>query len=185
VTPGATFTQQAPTVIAKLKATRVTTIIDATDLETNIPLSDEAANELYYLEWLTIGAGAEDITLAGRYDNQKELAHAFSFGEFPVSPAAAIWWNKLSNWYYGTDKPTWRLSKMPPNSTTIMQEALVALLGIDLAGPDPNPFTVRDGLFAYPLRVVRRAVAPPWSRSLSGAMALFRAMTTIRRRTTL
>jgi hypothetical protein len=150
VTPGASFTQQAPTVIAKLKATGVTTIIDATDLETNIPLSDEAANELFYPEWVTVGAGAEDITLAARYDNQKEWAHAFGFGEFPVSPATDIWWNKLLDWYYGADKPTWRLSKIPPNYSTIMQLALTTFLGIDLAGPDLNPFTVRDGLFAYP-----------------------------------
>jgi hypothetical protein len=150
MTPGPTATQQVPTVIAKLKADGVTTVVDATDIETNVYLTDGAATQLYYPEWLSTGTQAMDLTVGTRYFNAQEWAHAFGFGEFSPVPTTDYWWNTLMDWYYGPNQPSFRLSKTPPNYTTVMQQSLSLFLGIDLAGPDLNPFTLRDGLFAYP-----------------------------------
>jgi hypothetical protein len=150
ITPGPTATRQVPTVLAKLKADGVTTVIDATDIETNVYLTNGAASQLYFPEWLSTGTQAMDLTVGTRYFNAKEWAHAFGFGEFPPVPTADYWWNTLMDWYYGTNQPSFRLSKTPPNYNTVMQQSLSLFLGIDLAGPDLNPFTLRDGLFAYP-----------------------------------
>jgi hypothetical protein len=148
---GADFAEEAPTVIAKLKAAGVTTIIDATDLEANPILTKEATSQLYFPEWVSIGTNGEDISLADRGNDQRQWAHAFGFGDVPPAPAATVWWTHLLDWYYGPGKPSWRESSGESQTYSSQQEmALMMFLGIDMAGPVLNPLTMRDGLFAYP-----------------------------------
>lgn len=136
---------RAATIIAKMKAEGVTTVIFLGDPIMPIYLTQQATAQDYHPEWIIAGTALTDTTaLARRYD-QSQWAHAFGLSNLSArTPRELAGAYQLHEWYYG--KPP-----VAVNTNGIILPPLNQLfLGIHMAGPDLTVETFRDGLFNYP-----------------------------------
>jgi hypothetical protein len=137
----ATWTERSRVIAARLKDKGVTSVIAATDLLFTGPLTQAAASQNWFPEWITTGYLAQDLDLVAKTFNQAEWQHAFGVGGIPVAgdkPWPQYWFYL---WYWGTDEN----QDGPAHS-----EATVLFSGIHGAGPHLTPETFRDGVFALP-----------------------------------
>ncbi len=137
--------ERATTIIAKMKAAGVTSIIFLGDPLMPISLTKAATEQNYFPEWIVTGTVLTDTNVFGRRYDQKQWAHAFGISSLPVKTPREMsepW--AIHQWYYG---------QAPAAKTTapIIYSGLQQLyLGIHMAGPKLSPETFRDGLFNYP-----------------------------------
>jgi hypothetical protein len=132
--------EDATTIIAKLKDEGVTSVIFAGDGIFPIYLTGAATQQNYNPEWIITGSTGTDITaLARRYD-QKQWAHAFGISQLVarVDPEQAEKEANPISWYLGKPFDAY------PNIFDIG----LMFSGIQLAGPDLTPESFRDGLFS-------------------------------------
>lgn len=140
-----TMPDRAATIIAKMKAEGVTTIIFLGDPIMPIYLTQQATAQDYYPEWIIAGTALTDTTaLARRYD-QAQWAHAFGLSNLSArTPRELAGSYKLHEWYFGS----------PPvaanTNALIYVPVSQLLLGIHLAGPNLTPETFEAGMFNYP-----------------------------------
>jgi hypothetical protein len=133
--------QQAPTIIAKLKADGVTTVVD---LGTNVPtvaFTQEATSENYFPEWIPGGIGYIDLDFYGRSFDQQQWVHAFGPEWFPPTVAGGPVGDSITNlfqWFWGKNQGT--------HSPGILSLIKREYDGIMLAGPDLNRTTFAAGL---------------------------------------
>jgi hypothetical protein len=155
-----TRTQQtARTIIAKLKHARVTTVIYYGDPITPGDLTREATAQNFFPEWVLGPAYLADTTFFARTYDQQQWAHAFGWsglaarGEREDSADYALY-----EWAYGTAPPT--------NASAITLLGPLSLYGgIQLAGPDLTPATLRDGVFRIqPHRGGPMSYSSSWGR---------------------
>lgn len=136
---------KARSLVARLKEKKVTTVIFLGDPIMPIYLTQAAAEQNYFPEWLITGTVLTDTTVFGRKYDQREWAHAFGLSSLParLPPDQAEAW-RLHQWFYGE----------PPKATktvSVIYEPLrIFMYGVHMAGPHLTPETFRDGLFAYP-----------------------------------
>lgn len=137
--------ERAATIIAKMKAAGVTTVIFLGDPIMPQYLTQAATREDYYPEWVIAGTVLTDTTTLGRTYDPAQWAHAFGVsnlaGRRPIEQQEQ--W-RLHEWYYG-DTPDAALT-----SGIIWPFVQLLMTGIHMAGPNLTPETFRDGLFAYP-----------------------------------
>jgi hypothetical protein len=107
-TLGPQFAEQAPTMIQKLRSAGVTTVINVVPFTDNKSLTNIATQQEFFPEWFLTGSFSQDISLLGRTFDQEQWSHAFGLGTYPPVPTALAWYNHLTDWYYGTDKPDYR-----------------------------------------------------------------------------
>lgn len=138
------FQESARTIIAKMKAAKVTSVIFAGDPLTPSFLTKEATAQKYFPEWIILGAAYTDTSLFGRQYDQKQWAHAFGVSELPAPVAE-------SQDQFATILD-WQTGKPPAAKTykVLVQAPLIFFTGLHLAGPDLTDETFRDGLFRYP-----------------------------------
>jgi hypothetical protein len=138
--------QEAPTLMAKLKAAGVTSVVlfSVGSPTAVIPSLLSAATDLnYYPEWIYAG-GFVDVDLVARLFDQKQWAHAFGIGTLPLYVAnltgdpQSAWFQ----WYWGTHQGNYS------PATAGFLYTLNA--GVMLAGPKLSPATFKQGLFAMP-----------------------------------
>lgn len=137
--------ERARTVIARMKAAGVTTVVDAASLVFNIALTREATVQLYSPEWVITGYSFQDVVLLSRTYDQQQWAHAFGVGSISVFMPV----EKLA---YYTDYE-WLVGRPPPDTVIasyVWPATLWAASGVMLAGPSLTPRTFRDGVFAIP-----------------------------------
>jgi hypothetical protein len=136
---------RAPTIIAKLKAEKITTVIFMGDPIMPITLTKEATKQDYFPEWIVTGTAFTDIAAFGRRYDQKQWEHAFGLSQLSVfmPPEQAEPW-RLHQWYFG----------QPPAATktsSVIWSPLIQLYsGIHMAGPKLSPATFGQGLFNLP-----------------------------------
>jgi hypothetical protein len=144
----------APTIITRMKAAGITTIVPFVGSTHMTPLMEIATQQDYFPEWFFTGASYQDIAILVRNYPQEQAAHAFgtSFiapwieqeptlnGE--VNPQKS---DAPLDWYWGLDAGTY---------TQRYGQALGYWLlgGIHAAGPKLTPKTFKQGLFATPGR---------------------------------
>ncbi len=137
--------EKARVLIARLKEKKVTTVVFVGDPIMPIYLTKAATDQGYFPEWVITGTVLTDTTAFGRQYDQRQWAHAFGVSSLParVPPEEAEAW-RLYRWYYGTDPAATKTINVldPP--------IRLFLTGVHMAGPDLNPQTFRDGMFAYP-----------------------------------
>ena len=142
--------ERARTIISKLKADNVTTIVDGGDYVFNVVVTKEATTQLYQPEWIITGWGYNDVVLFARLNDQQQWAHAFGPGPVQVLPPPANFesgWGpgSLYYWQYGGSKS--------PSSTANIGAAWATIYllfpCLQLAGPKLTPQTFRDGMFKY------------------------------------
>ncbi len=142
--PG-TIQSQASQIIAKLKASGVTTVVLASDGIAPRDLTNEATAQEYYPEWVIVAPALSDLTAFGRTYDQTQWAHAFgvTHGAAPVTPETAGFYG-LYQWFMGKEAPAKdTIGLLMPNYTLLA----ATLQG---TGPDLTPQTWRDALFAAP-----------------------------------
>jgi len=137
--------ERAATIIAKMKAAGVTTVVFLGDPLMPISLTAEATKENYFPEWVVTGTVLTDTTTLGRAYDKQQWVHAFGLSNLAVRlPQDKLEGYALYQWYFGKPPPA------PKTVGIIHQGISVLALGIDMAGPNLNPETFRAGMFNYP-----------------------------------
>lgn len=137
--------ERAATIIAKLKAADVTTVIFLGDPIMPIYLTKEATKQNFFPEWVVTGTFLTDSTTLGRAYDPEQWQHAFGLSNLAVrTPLEQQEGYRLYQWYFG----------QPPEAAktqALLYQALGTLfLGIHMAGPNLTPQTFQGGLFKYP-----------------------------------
>ena len=152
--PG-TIQQQASQIIAKLKASGVTTVVLASDGIAPRDLTNEATAQEYFPEWVIVAPALSDLTAFGRTYDQTQWAHAFgvTHGAARITPEIAGYY-ALYEWFMGKEAPAKdTVGLLMPNYTL-----LAAML--QATGPNLTPQTWRDALFAY--EGTTKAISQPY-----------------------
>ena len=143
----ATLQSQAASMLAKLKAEHITSVVLASDPILAVYLVEQAEQQNYQPEWMLIGTGFTDLDLIGQVIAQSsgdEWSHAF--GTSPSGPPAAS----------GTSDGYKAFKSVRPNEEPstlvdlIYNQLYLVALGIQMAGPDLTPETFETGMFSYP-----------------------------------
>jgi hypothetical protein len=141
----ATADEDAPTIITKLKAAGVTSVILFTDIAMTGSLTKAATKQEYRPEWIITGAQYQDVTILARNYDQEQWAHAFGIANLPpaVESNPSLTSN-LIDWYWG--KTQGSVSAVPQSMISWLANAIM------YAGPRLTPRNVERGLFAVPGR---------------------------------
>jgi hypothetical protein len=139
----ATAQTEAPTIISKMKAEGVTSVILFTDIGMTGALLDQANTQDYHPEWVTTSNQFQDAVFLDRqqYD-QGQWAHAFGVSGFAPTYQDGVKPVDSVAWYWGSGQGTY-------NSVVDSWLAWV-LTGIHTAGPKLTAKTFQQGLFAVP-----------------------------------
>lgn len=140
-----TLNEQAQTIIGKLKAAHVTSVVFLGDPLMPLYLTQQAAKQDYHPEWIITGTVFTDSTAAGRLYDPGEWKHAFGTSFLPARtrPQLSEPW-QFYKWYFGKD----------PEATKTIQvlvpEVQLLFIGLQGAGPHLNAETYAGGMFNYP-----------------------------------
>ncbi len=142
----------APTMVTRMKAAGVTTVILLSDHSMNGALMKEATKQEWYPEWFFTGSVYSDIGILVRSLPTEQSMHAFGlsfltpFTELdPPPPPPQLPLSTLTNalnWYWGVDVGT--------QAGAVTSHIVWLLNGIQAAGPKLTPKTFAQGLFAIP-----------------------------------
>ncbi len=138
---GGNLEEDAQSIITKLKASGVTSVILATDPFMPTNLTNQATAQDYWPEWIITGStGTDSSTLARLYD-QEQWANAFGISYLlpPISPDYTQREGNLVSWHLGEELSDY----------TGIYDWGRLFIGFHLAGPNLTPETFRDGLFSY------------------------------------
>ncbi len=138
-----TLQADAPEVIARLKASGVTSVVFTGDPLAPRALTAEATAQEYYPEWILTGTALVDTTAFGRIYDQQQWSHAFgpSNQSARTAPQASGFW-RLYEWYTCSPPPA-------SETLTLVMAAPNAFFSVlQAAGPDLTHESFRDALFA-------------------------------------
>lgn len=137
--------ERATTIIAKMKAEGVTTVIFLGDPLMPIYLTQQATAQDYHPEWIIAGTVLTDTTALARLYDQEQWKSAFGVSNLAArTPRELAGSYQLHEWYFG------RTPTAPKTNALIYAPLSQLFLGIHMAGPDLTPQTFQAGLFAYP-----------------------------------
>jgi hypothetical protein len=142
--------EQAPTLITKLKAAGVTSVVLMADQGLIGVMLKTATSQDYRPEWIITGFSYSDLTLFARGYDQDQWAHAFGISPLPVGfdiGAAPLQTPDLTlepvQWYFGAGRGTTNATAMALGINWLMS-------GIMYAGPKLTPQTFEQGYFSIP-----------------------------------
>lgn len=139
--PG-TIQSQASQIIAKLKASGITTVILSSDGVAPRDLTNEATAQEYFPEWVLVAPALSDLTAFARTYDQEQWAHAFGVtsGAAAVTPEETGFF-ALYEWQKGTEPPAAdTIGVLMPNHTLFYAVTMYA-------GPNLTHESWRDALF--------------------------------------
>lgn len=137
--------ETAASIVAKLKAAKVTTVVFLGDPIMPIYLTKAATAQKYFPEWVVTGTVLTDTTTLGRNYDPKQWAHAFGVSNLPVPmPHDDMDAYRIYRWYYGE----WPAANK--TAATFYPNLLQLFQGIQMAGPDLTPETFAGGMFRLP-----------------------------------
>ena len=144
--------QQAPQIVAKMKAAGVTTVLVASDLAMLNAMMKQADDQDWHPEWFLTGSGYVDYAGFIKQYPSDQLEHVFGLSLLsPAPPPAsadpdAATLGSAGNpldWFWGKNQG----SDVPGATVAIWQWLLP---GIHMAGPNLTPKTFEQGLFSLP-----------------------------------
>lgn len=137
--------ERATTIVAKMKAEGVTTVIFMGDPIMPTYLTQQATQQDYYPEWIIAGTVLTDTTRMARGYDQAQWKSAFGLSNLSArTPRELSGAYALHEWYFGRPPAA-------PRTTALSFAPLSQLfLGIHMAGPELTPETYTAGLFNYP-----------------------------------
>ncbi len=132
--------EQARTVIARFKDKGITSVLFSGDPIYPAFFTKEATRQLYRPEWIITGSALTDTTLFARTYDTAQWSNAFGISYLiaRMDPAVTEKEGNIASWHAGKT-----LTSYPSllNFGTFYS-------GVQLAGPNLNPQTFRDGLFS-------------------------------------
>jgi len=136
--------QNAPTIVSKMKADGVTTVVLFTDRSMNVALMEQATQQNWFPEWFYTGSGYSDLPVLAQATPDEQAQHGFgisNFGPYYKVPAN-VGVSGAFTWYWGAGAGT---------TTGVVPGPLNWLLqGIHYAGPDLTVKNFQQGLFSAP-----------------------------------
>jgi hypothetical protein len=137
---------RAPTIIAKLKAEKITTVVFMGDPFMPAVLTPEATKQNYFPEWIVTGTVLTDTTtLARRYD-ARQWEHAFGLSQLAVTvPREQTDPWTLHQWYFGTTP------KAAKTQAVLWSSIFLFFNGVHMAGPNLTDETFKQGMFNLPV----------------------------------
>jgi hypothetical protein len=142
---GTAAEEAAPTLVAKLKDTGVTSVLVLpADYQMTAALTNAATKNDYHPEWIVMGTGYADIGALARTFDQDQWRHAFGVSGLymPVKGLTAGPSDLAFQWYWG------------PNAGAYSQAVVTNLeqlyAGIHMAGPKLTPENFKAGMFSRP-----------------------------------
>ena len=145
------------TIVSKMRAQGVTTVIVVVDPLTPIFITTEATRQQYFPEWFITGTGLSDTTSAGRLYDQQQWVHAFG-----ISPLWVTWVDVRQS--EGYREFHHGMPGMQPGDEGVLVAIYRApvqqlFIGIHMAGPKLTADTFTQGQYNYP-RTGGTAAAP-------------------------
>ncbi|MEY2589638.1 MAG: hypothetical protein QOJ67_1622 [Acidimicrobiaceae bacterium] len=135
----------ATTLVSKLKASGVTTVILSTDPIAPKAFTEEATKQNYFPEWVYGNATLVDTAAFGRTYDQTQWAHAFGISMLAVREVEAVSDRfDLYRWFTGTKPPA------PDTAPVLWPQPGLFFAGLQAAGPNLTVDTFRQGLFSGP-----------------------------------
>jgi hypothetical protein len=139
----ATLANQADSIISKLKADNITTVVCGCDPIIPVYLTQRAAEQDYYPEWSVVGVALTDEDIVGQLFDQAEWQHAFGVTyQGPTLPFQAT----LG---YAAYKDAIPSSEPSTFVNLIYAQMYMMAIGIQDAGPDLTPDSFQQGMRAY------------------------------------
>ncbi|MGQ0630516.1 MAG: ABC transporter substrate-binding protein [Sporichthyaceae bacterium] len=136
--------QEAPNIAAQLKNAGITTVLLVTDPILPFFLTGSATQQDYWPEWFLSGTVFTDVDVAGQFYDQDQWQ--FAYGQSYIADIAQ-----------GKASESYRAYKAirPQDEPTLTRDLdyysmLMLFIGLQMAGPDLNPATFQQGMFAYP-----------------------------------
>ncbi len=135
---------QATTMISKLKAANITTIVCGCDPLILTFLTGKAREQGYQPEWMETGVAFTDQDLVGQIFDQQVWNKAFgvSFAG-PTQPLEAGMGYRAFKAIRPNEEPSIA-------ADVIYNQLLMLAIGIQMAGPNLTPETFEQGMFRYP-----------------------------------
>jgi hypothetical protein len=136
------------TMITKLHADGVTSVMMFVDPLYPILITNEATRQGYFPEWIITGSGLSDTTAAGRLYDQAQWSHAFG-----ISPLWITWATVSKSYGYR------EAHHGDPNMADGDEGVLINIYasvprliftGVMMAGPKLTPQSYANGMFSYP-----------------------------------
>lgn len=137
--------EQARLMISRLKDRGVTTVLFSGDPLAPIFLTQEATRQEYFPEWVIPGGSLTDTNFFGRTYDQRQWQNAFGISQLWIRPP-----NAQAEPYYQHQQFFGRPPTAAAAPEVLYQEVQLLATAIHMAGPNLNPATFRDGLFAFP-----------------------------------
>jgi hypothetical protein len=133
----------ARTIVNKMKAAGVTSVIVSTDPLIPANFTKEATAQNYFPEWVIGPTVLADTTLFARTFDQQQWSHALGIAIPPArGPRIESESYNLYKWYTGEEPPA--------NGQQIPYgDASIFMIGVHLAGPNLTPLTFEQGMFRY------------------------------------
>ncbi len=138
--------EQTRSLISRLKAEGVTSVIFAGDPITPATFTQEAANQQWQPEWIITGSALTDTSLFARTYNKDQWSRAFGVSFLSLrAPETETDAYRIHVWH-GGKPPT------AANTYGVLYAPFFVLgTGIHMAGPKLTPETFAQGLFSYPV----------------------------------
>ena len=139
-----TLSNQAASVIAKLRSENITTVICGCDPAFPIFLTSKAQEQGYQPEWIVTGAAFVDLDVLGQLYQQDQWSHAFGVSFLgPLEPLRGT----LGYHAFKIARPN---EEPSPLVDILYYQMYLLSLGVQMAGPTLTPETLERGMYAYP-----------------------------------
>ncbi|HEX2849406.1 MAG TPA: hypothetical protein VHN98_02585 [Acidimicrobiales bacterium] len=137
------MSNQAASIIAKLKSENATTVICGCDPIMPVFLSSKAQEQGYNPEWVVTGTALTDDDIVGQLYDQNQWSHAFgvSYLGKPLPVRAGLGYAAYKS--VRQDEPAFSVE-------TIFAQMEMLAIGIQGAGPNLTPESFEQGMFKYP-----------------------------------
>jgi hypothetical protein len=133
----------APSLIAKLKDSGVTSIVFSGDPLAPGALAGAAATQRYFPEWIVTGTAYTDTNVFGRTYDGNEWRHAFGISFLPARTDPSVSGPKfLHQWFFGTPTPAATGAQLTVGDFTLLYSLLERM------GPNVTPQTFGQAAFA-------------------------------------
>jgi hypothetical protein len=138
--------EQTRSLISRLKAEGVTSVIFAGDPVTPATFTQEAANQQWQPEWIITGSALTDTSLFGRTYNKDQWSRAFGISFLSLrAPQEQTDAYRIHVWHGGS-KPNAK------NTYGVLYAPFFTLgTAVHMAGPKLTPESFAQGLFSYPV----------------------------------
>lgn len=139
-----TLSNQAASVIAKLRSENITTVICGCDPAFPIFLTAKAEEQGYQPEWVITGAALVDVDVVGQIYHQGQWSRAFGVSVLgPMQPLRGTLGYAAFKVVRPDEEPS-------PLVDILYYQMYLLALGTQMAGPGLTPETFERGMYAYP-----------------------------------